>query len=135
YSSPVLKGQWTEESAERAVASWLKLATSQRAAIDLVGAQDDSMAMGARKAFGKVANEAERLRWLSLPFTGCDGLPATGQAWVREGWLVATIHVPPLAGQAIEILSRAINDKVRPPEQVFTASFSIPALETLAPRI
>src|SRR5580704_4422714 len=40
----VLRAQWTEESAQRAVRSWLKLSTSQRAAVDLVGAQDDSMA-------------------------------------------------------------------------------------------
>jgi ribose transport system substrate-binding protein len=63
----MLKARWTEESAARAVRSWLKLATSQSASIDLVGAQDDSMAMGARKAFQEMTNEAERSRWLSLP--------------------------------------------------------------------
>src|SRR5947209_8208185 len=41
-----LRGQWTEESAQRAVRSWLKLTTSTKALIDLIGAQDDSMAMG-----------------------------------------------------------------------------------------
>src|SRR6266705_3110960 len=80
----VLRAQWTEESAQRAVRSWLKLSTSQRAAIDLIGAQDDSMAVGARKAFEELANESERERWLKLPFTGCDGLPKTGQSWVRD---------------------------------------------------
>jgi ribose transport system substrate-binding protein len=39
------------------VQSWLKLATSQSASIDLVGAQDDSMAMGARKAFQEIATK------------------------------------------------------------------------------
>src|SRR5208337_468353 len=42
-----LKGQWTEESAQRTVRSWLKLSTSQRARVDLVGAQNDAMAIGA----------------------------------------------------------------------------------------
>ena len=102
----MLKARWTEQSAGRAVQSWLKLATSQSASIDLVGAQDDSMAIGARKAFQEITNEAERSRWLSLPFAGCDGLPATGQAWVREKLLTATIHIPPLTGQAMEILAR-----------------------------
>src|ERR1700692_582537 len=46
-----LKGQWTEESAQKAVRSWLKLTTSQKTNVDLVAAQDDSMAIGARKAF------------------------------------------------------------------------------------
>jgi ABC-type sugar transport system substrate-binding protein len=129
-----LKGRWTEESAEQAVVSWLKLATSQKAEIDLVGAQDDAMALGARKAFEKVANEEERTRWLSLPFTGCDGQVNTGQAWVRQGWLAATIYLPPLAGTAIEILANAIREKKRPAERTVTTSFSIPALDTLARR-
>jgi len=130
----MLKGRWTEESAERAVRSWLQLATSLSASIDLVGAQDDSMAMGARKAFQRITNERERARWLGLPFTGCDGLPLTGQTWVREGWLAATIHVPPLTGKAIEISVQAIQNGARPPEHAVTASFSIPSLEMLALR-
>jgi ribose transport system substrate-binding protein len=130
----MLKARWTEQSAGRAVQSWLKLATSQSASINLVGAQDDSMAMGARKAFQEITNEAERSRWLSLPFTGCDGLPATGQTWVREKLLTATIHIAPLTGQAMEILARAIQDGTQPTEYCFTASYSIPPLESLVPR-
>ena len=129
-----LKGRWTAESAEQAVVSWLKLATSQSKAIDLVAAQDDSMAMGARNAFQKLTNEAERTRWLSLPFTGCDGQPKTGQTWVREGLLAATIFLPPLAGKAIEILAKAMKEGTRPPECTVTTSYSIPSLEALAPR-
>ena len=130
----MLKARWTEESAEVAVRSWLKLATSQSASIKLVGAQDDSMAIGARKAFQEITNEAERSRWLSLPFTGCDGLPATGQAWVRDKLLTATIHIPLLTGQAIEILAKAMQEGTQPPEHSLTTSFSIPALESLAPQ-
>ena len=70
-----LKGQWTEESAQRAVRSWLMLSTSQKFHIDLIGSQNDAMAIGARKVFQEISNEAERDRWLNLPFTGCDGLP------------------------------------------------------------
>src|SRR3984885_9153347 len=87
----MLKAQWTLESAQKSVRSWIKLTTSQRAAIDLICAQDDSMAMGARDAFKELTNEDERERWLKLPFTGCDGLPKTGQAWVRSGLLAATV--------------------------------------------
>ena len=92
------------------------------------------MAMGARKAFQKINNEKERTRWLSLPFIGCDGQPKTGQTWVREGWLAATIYVPPLAGKAIEILAKAIQDGTQPPEHTVTVSFSIPPLDALALR-
>jgi ABC-type sugar transport system substrate-binding protein len=128
----MLKAQWTQESAQRSVRSWLKLTTSQRAAIDLISAQDDSMAMGARDAFKELTNEDERERWLKLPFTGCDGLPKTGQAWVRSGMLTATVFVPPNAGQAIELLVDAIQNKKTPPERVMTAAVSIPALDALA---
>jgi ribose transport system substrate-binding protein len=130
----ILKGKWTEESAERAICSWLNLATSQKSVIDLVGAQDDSMAMGARKAFEKITNEGERTRWLSVPFTGCDGQPTAGQIWVSKGWLAATIYIPPLAGKAIEILAKAIQERTQPPEHTVTASFAIPPLDVLAPR-
>ncbi len=130
----MLKGNWTEESAERAVSSWLKLATAQRSAIDLVAAQDDSMARGARRAFQALPNEEERKRWLCLPFTGCDGQPTTGQEWVRQGWLSATVYVPPLAGQAIEILVKAIRQGSQPPVHTLTESYSIPPLDKLAAR-
>jgi ABC-type sugar transport system substrate-binding protein len=128
-----LRGQWTEESAQRAVRSWLKLTTSQKATVDLIAAQDDSMAIGARKAFEEITSEADRERWLKLPFTGCDGLPKTGQAWVRSGLLSATVFVPPNAGQAIEMFVQAIRDKKRPSERVFTVPSSIPALAALKP--
>jgi len=128
----MLKAQWTQESAQRAVRSWLKLTTSQRAAIDLVSAQDDSMAMGARDAFKELSNEDERERWLKLPFTGCDGLPKTGQAWVRSGLLTATISVPPNAGQAIEMLVDAIQNRKMPPERAMTNAVSIPPLDALS---
>jgi ribose transport system substrate-binding protein len=129
-----LLGQWTEESSRRAVRSWMKLPTSQKATVDLIAAQDDSMAMGARKAFEELPNEVDRERWLRLPFTGCDGLPKTGQSWVRSGLLAATIFVPPNAGQAIEMFAQAIQEKKRAPERVFTVATSIPALDALKPQ-
>ncbi len=130
----VLRAQWTEESAQRAVRSWLKLSTSQRAAIDLIGAQDDSMAMGARKAFEELTNESEKERWLKLPFTGCDGLPKTGEAWVRTGVLAATVFVPPNTGMAIEMLFDAIQKGKKPAERALTVPVSIPTLDQLKVR-
>lgn len=129
----MLKGQWTEESSQRAVRSWLKLSTSQKASVDLVAAQDDSMAIGARKAFQEILSENERERWLSLPFLGCDGLPKTGQAWVRSGVLTATIYVPPNTGQAIEMLVEALKNGKSQPESALTEALSIPPIEKLRP--
>jgi ribose transport system substrate-binding protein len=129
-----LKGQWTEESAYRAVCSWLKLTASQRTVIDLIGAQDDSMALGARKAFQELPDEAEREKWLRLPLTGCDGLPKTGQSWVRSGLLAATVFVSPNSGQAMEMLFEAIQHGEPLPERALTVPISIPPVESLTPR-
>jgi ribose transport system substrate-binding protein len=130
----MLKGQWTEESSQRAVRSWLKLPTTKKTTIDLVAAQDDSMAIGARKAFQELPSELEKERWLGVPFLGCDGLPNTGQAWVRSGLLAATIFVPPNTGQAVEMLVDALRTTKMPPERVFTAAISVPPLESLQKR-
>ncbi|HEX8764292.1 MAG TPA: substrate-binding domain-containing protein [Candidatus Acidoferrum sp.] len=129
----MLKGQWTEESSQRAVRSWLKLSTSQKARVDLVAAQDDSMALGARKAFQEILSETERERWLSLPFLGCDGLPKTGQAWVRTGVLTATVYIPPNTGQAIEMLVDALQNGKSQPERALTEAVSIPPIQKLRP--
>jgi ribose transport system substrate-binding protein len=127
----VLKAQWTEASAHKAVSSWLRLSTSRDTHIAAVCAQDDSMAMGARKAFEERASE-QRDQWLKIPFLGCDGLPKTGQEWVRRNLLTATIFSPPNAGQAIEMMMKAIETGAQPLERTYTAARSIPAVEALA---
>ena len=126
-----LRANWTEESARRTVSSWLRLSTSLGAQIDLVGAQDDSMAAGARKAFSEMA-EGDRERWLKIPFTGCDGLPKTGQSWVRTGLLAATVYVRPNADLAIEMLTEAFRTGSALPECKLTVPESIPSLQDLA---
>lgn len=128
-----MRANWTEESAYRAVSSWLRLSISQEAQIDLVGAQDDSMAAGARKAFSEVAI-GDRERWLKIPFTGCDGMPKTGQAWVRTGLLAATIYIRPNADLALEMLSDSIRDGRPLPESKLIAAESMPSLEELTER-
>jgi ribose transport system substrate-binding protein len=126
-----MRANWTEQSAYRTVSSWLRLRTSQETRIDLVGAQDDSMAAGARKAFTEIA-EGERERWLKIPFTGCDGLPKTGQAWVRNGLLTATIYIRPNTDLALEMLTAAIRSGSHPPERRLTVPESVPSVAELA---
>jgi ribose transport system substrate-binding protein len=126
-----MRANWTEESAYRAVSSWLRLRTSMDSRIDLVAAQDDSMAMGARKAFSEIA-ESERARWMKIPFTGCDGMPKTGQAWVRSGMMIATIIIRPNADLAIEMLTQAIRSGSSLPEMQLTVPESMPSIAELA---
>lgn len=75
----------------------------------------------------------DRERWLKLPFTGCDGLPKTGQAWVRSGILAATIFVPPNAGQAIEMLVEGMLREKPVPERALTPASSVPPLNKIKP--
>jgi ribose transport system substrate-binding protein len=129
-----LRGQWTEESAYKSISSWLKLNIAHKVSINLVGAQNDAMGMGARKAFQDVANLDEREQWLRLAVTGVDGVPQTGQTWVRSGALKATVVVPPNAGEAMSMLSQALQIGITVPERSFTVPQSFPALEKLVSR-
>ena len=126
-----MRANWTEESSYKAVSSWLRLQTSHQSRIDLVGAQDDSMSMGARKAFSEIA-EAERARWMKIPITGCDGMPKTGQAWVKNGMLAATIFIRPNTDLAIEMLVEAFKTGTALPDRKVTDPVSIPSLADLA---
>jgi ribose transport system substrate-binding protein len=127
-----IKANWTEASAHKAISSWLKLATSQHSVVDAIAAQDDSMALGARKAFQEIHDSAVRERWLKVPFLGIDGMPRTGQTDVHRGLLAATIIVPTNTGTGIEMLARAFNSGVNPPEKTLTAAQSFPSIEELA---
>ncbi len=75
-----LAADWTEEGAERAASAWLAGPSGQRFQPALVCSQNDSMAMGVRRA--ALAGSA---RWAGCPFIGCDGLPNQGEWLVKEG--------------------------------------------------
>jgi ribose transport system substrate-binding protein len=99
-----------------------------------VAAQNDVMAMGARKAFSSIGNAVERDRWLRLPYTGCDGVPKTGQTWVRNGSLTATVVIPPSAGKGVALMMQAIETGSRPPEKSLITPESFPPLDQLSPK-
>jgi ABC-type sugar transport system substrate-binding protein len=127
----MLRAQWTEGSSYQAVSAWLRLSTSRTLQMDAIVAQDDSMAIGARKAFQEISDSQQKEHWLSLPFMGCDGMPKTGQAWVRSGLLAATVIVPPNAGLALEMLAKSVQSGTLPPERSFTNVRSFPSISDL----
>jgi ribose transport system substrate-binding protein len=129
-----LRGDWTAGSGQHAVEAWLRLSTSVRTQIDLIASQNDAMALGARKAFQGLPSGIDSNRWLSLPYTGVDGLPKGGQKWVREGLLAATVVVPTNTGLAIEMLMKALESDGPPRAHTSTLASSFPSLETLATR-
>ncbi len=114
----LVEGDWTEAGGERAVTAWLRTPSNQNLLLDLIGCQNDSMAVGARRALHR-----HRPDWTHLLFTGCDGLPAGGQRLVGTGRLAATVVAPCNAGLAVELVTRFL-DKHEPP----------PLVEILAPR-
>lgn len=128
----LLRGKWTEESGYKSLASWARLSTSQKTSVEMFCAQNDSMAMGARKAIQEVPDPALRDKWLALPFTGVDGLPKTGQAFVRSGLLAATIIVAPNTYLAVELLTEALRKGTNPPALSLTVPASYPKVEDLA---
>jgi ribose transport system substrate-binding protein len=126
-----LKGDWTQNSAYHAIKSWSSLSTSRQLNVGMVACQNDDMAMGARRAFEEIGNLRERDAWLRLPFIGCDGVPRSGQEWVRQGRLSATVVSPPIAGKAVELLAQALTAGSQPPERTTVAPMSFPAIKDL----
>jgi ribose transport system substrate-binding protein len=129
----MLRGRWTEVSAYTAVSSWLKLSIAKEIHIGIVAAQNDAMALGARKAFHEMPNGPDRDRWLQVPFLGCDGLASGGQKAVREHQLAATVVIPPNAGDAVEAMAQAIRSGKQPEVNLYTQPSSFPPLHSLAP--
>ena len=126
----VLKSaNWTEEGGFNAVASWLRLSTSAREQVNLVQAQNDFLALGARRAMEESSNGKELKS--NLPFLGVDGLERTGQAWVRQGLLTATIIVPPTTSNALDALVASLERGISPAERTLVESKSFPSQQKL----
>lgn len=129
-----MKGTWTEKSGYQAIQSFLALSTSRQAAVKLVAAQNDAMALGARRAFMELTSGQDFQHFSNVPFIGCDGLPNGGQAAVRKGELAATVVIPPNAGHAVEVLADALRKRKQPEERILTTPISFPDLLLLRTR-
>ena len=94
------------------------------------------LAIDPRRAFEELGSVRDRDAWLRLPITGCDGVPRSGQQWVRQGRLAATVVSPPLMGDALELLASALNAGSQPPERTLVSPSSFPSLKALEkPRV
>ncbi len=124
----VLTGNWTADSARAAVASWARLRTSEGVPIDIVGAQNDSMAAGALAAMKELRRDRA-----GMAFTGCDGLPEGGKRMVAAGEIQATIVKPTTTGPAVELVARALAGGAVGPELILQPH-SHPPIEDLKPR-
>lgn len=127
-----LRSNWEEASAQLAVRAWLRLSTNRTVPIGLVGCQYDGMARGARKAFEELPDHVERERWLSLPFTGVDGLAAEGRVWVDQGIMAVTVVSLTTTQVAVQMLVRAMAGGTQPPLRTLIDLASYPSLEKLS---
>jgi ribose transport system substrate-binding protein len=125
------RGRWTSESGAQALQ--IRLGLRGMKLPDLVGSQNDDMAIGARRAVEALPPGPQRDQWLSIPYTGVDGVPATGQAWVQQQLLAATIITPPLAGLGVELLARAVLAGQPIPERTVVQPVSYPPIADLRP--
>jgi ribose transport system substrate-binding protein len=129
-----LNGHWEEATASKAMTSWLRLPTSRELGAYVVAAQNDFMALGARKAVSQVAEDAghdgdeTRVRYI-----GCDGLEEHGRRWTSDGLLDATIVCPPLSDLAIEVLARELQQGIRAQSLTLAEPVSFPGLSQLRP--
>ena len=126
-----LDGDWTEASGERAVERWLRLKTSEGVRPDVLGCQNDAMAVGAGRALEGSHARPELAR---LVRTGCDGLADGGRRLVDMRQLAATVITPSNTGPAIELVARALKTQQPSPAELMLAPTSYPALEELAQR-
>jgi ribose transport system substrate-binding protein len=127
-----LPARLTEQSGFDVVTNWLELTTSHTSPVKLVAAQNDNMAMGARRAFSEKMTGSERERWGQLPYIGCDACPQSGQKWVLQGLLTASIILPPSAGLALELMAKAIQSPQTLPGRTLLAPVPFPPTEKLA---
>lgn len=97
----------------------------------MIACQNDDMAVGARRAFEELGDLRERDAWLRLPFLGCDGVPRSGQEWVRQGRMAATVVSPPIAGEALKLVTSALAAGSQPVEHTLVAPSSYPAIKDL----
>lgn len=114
----LLDGNWSAENAERTVTGWLRMVMPGSSRLDLIGCQNDEMAVGARKALESVAGHLKRSDLEAVKVTGCNGLVEFGQKLVKEGKLVATVIIPSSGAAAVKLIVDSFEGKRVPPSVV-----------------
>jgi ABC-type sugar transport system substrate-binding protein len=123
-------GTWTQQSGYEAVKRWFER-TRGLVACDLIGSQNDDMAVGARRAAAELALALGKPELRDLRATGVDGMPEFGRRLVDERQLAATVIMPPTADKAIELLVSALRGGQSPPPLTTLPVHSHPQLSAL----
>ncbi len=126
-----LKADWTADGGARALTEWMRDCGSIDPPRFLVGAQNDAMAMGARRALEEMAKVREGFPAGAIRVCGCDGSPRYGQRFVTEGKLTSTVVMPPVAGRAVDEIASVLAAGARPPVRILLNPTSFPDLAML----
>lgn len=129
----VLEGNWTADDAERVVGNWMRIVMFGKSRIDVIGCQNDEMAVGAMRALKSVAAHMRRPEIAESQVTGCDGVQGFGQKLVKEGQLAATVLIPSTGGPAVNLAGALDRGEQLVPE-VMLAPASFPSEDELALR-
>jgi ABC-type sugar transport system substrate-binding protein len=127
FEVSLLEGGWDPSAARDAIRRWLTIVAPGNARIDLVGCQNDPIALAALEALHDAADALARPDLLRVPVTGCDGTPAVGQRLVNEGTLAATVVLPNWGGAAVRAAVRFMSHGERPAPMTLLKPTSFPA--------
>ena len=130
----IFNSNWSNEGGERAMSDWIRVFGGRELPPCVVGAQNDSMAMGARQALLRAVGTNKRAPVKHIVVTGCDGSPSYGRRLVSEGQLAATVVVPPVSGRALAELASVLDGGPPPPLAITVGVHSYPDVNLLAPR-
>ena len=133
FEVATVEGGWSAPEAREAVHRWLAIVVRSNRRVELVGCQNDPIAMGSIEALKAVAAELQRPEVARIPVTGCDGTPNVGQKLVREGKLVATVVLPSPAGLAVDWIARKLLKGEQPPPLATLKPVSFPEEAKLRP--
>jgi ABC-type sugar transport system substrate-binding protein len=127
-------GHWTQSAAIVAFDSWYALRKAQSFVLEVVAAQSDDLAMGARAAAHAVTNAGHREMLSRVRFLGVDGCPAFGKKLVDAGELFASVATPASVGEALRALQAFWKAGRAMPLRTFTEPQPYPATSAPAPR-
>jgi ABC-type sugar transport system substrate-binding protein len=131
FAVTILEGGWDPAASRETVRRWLSTVSLGILNLDLVGCQNDPLALAAVEALQSVALSGNKPELGRVPVIGCDGTPGLGQRKVQEGALLATVVLPPWAGIAAQQAADFLLKGSPPPPVTLVVPRSFPPEQQL----
>jgi ABC-type sugar transport system substrate-binding protein len=127
-----VNSDWTIEGGAQAMKEWTRIFERRQIPKFIVGAQNDAMAMGAKKTLEEVAHNWPNFSPTSIPCCGCDGTPKYGKRLVTEGELTFTVIMQPGTRRAVDEIASMLGGGPRPLAEVSLRPVPYPEPQRLA---